>query len=45
MKLTSAKQVRRQMNVAVFDMGRRALEGKGEVVFWNSIVPEDAPFN
>jgi len=39
------RHVTRGVNVVADDMARRALEVKGEVVFWAGAVPADAPAN
>ena len=37
------RHVTREANTVPDDMARRALEEKSNIIFWNGIVPEDAP--
>ena len=39
------RHVTREANAVADDMARRALEEKGDVVYWNGKVPPDAPDN
>ena len=39
------RHVTREANQVADDMARRALEAKGDVVYWRGEVPEDAPAN
>lgn len=37
------RHVTREANTVPDDMARRALEEKSDILFWDGIVPEDAP--
>ena len=37
--------VTRDANTVADDMARRALEAKTDVVYWNGLIPDDAPAN
>ena len=39
------RHVRRSANIVADDMARRALEKRGEVIYWSGALPPDAPAN
>ena len=39
------RHVTRDANTVADDMARRALEAKTDVVYWNGLIPDDAPAN